>query len=75
MNARNYTSAEAKELAVAAAQEALARFAAERPNPSWVTLNQAADMLKVSTRTVQRLNPPRVGGKIPYSWIVKQASK
>jgi thiamine pyrophosphate-dependent acetolactate synthase large subunit-like protein len=51
---------------------ALTRFASGRPVPSTVTIPQAAEMLDVSTRTIHRMKPPRVGAKIPYSWVLKQ---
>lgn len=52
---------------------ALQRLAASRPVPSTVTVQQAAEMLGVSTRTVHRMNPPRTaGGRIPYAWVLRQ---
>lgn len=52
---------------------ALKRLAASRPVPSTVTAQQAAEMLDVSVRTIHRMEPPRIaGGKIPYSWVLKQ---
>lgn len=75
MMERTYTSSEAKDLAVSAAQEALARFVATHPTPTNLTLAQAAEMLAVSPRTIQRMGAPRVGGRIPYSWVIKQLDK
>jgi hypothetical protein len=51
---------------------ALKRYAAMHPLPSTVTVQQAADALGLSPRTIHRMKPPRVGPKIPYSWILKQ---
>lgn len=68
---RTFTEAEARALAVAAALEALTRFAAARPVPSSVTLGGAAEILGVSTRTVARMKLPRTGtGRIPYSAVL-----
>jgi predicted DNA-binding transcriptional regulator YafY len=45
---------------------------AERPVPSCVTVAQAAEMLKVSERTVVRMKLPRnAAGKIPYRAVLE----
>lgn len=72
MAERIYTEQEARRLAVDAAQEALARFTATHPKPATMTFPQAAEAMSLSESTIRRLKPPRVGGKIPYSWVVKQ---
>lgn len=62
------TEAEALELIT----KALAIHDAERPVPSHVTVEQAAEMLDVSTRTVIRMKLPRnEAGKIPYRAVVE----
>lgn len=71
MRERTYTETEARSLAVDAAQEALTRFTRTHPLPAVVTVAEAAEMLKVSTRTIGRLGLQRVAeGKIPYSEIL-----
>lgn len=52
-------------------RKALALHDAQRPVPACVSVAQAAKLLSLSTRTVTRMNPPRVAGKVPYSWIVE----
>lgn len=53
-------------------RKALALHDAERPVPSGVDVAEAAEMLKVSERTILRLKPPRNGaGKIPYAWVLE----
>lgn len=69
---RMYTESEARQLAVDAAGEALRRYAAEHPLPATVSVSGAASALNVSVRTVARMKPPKVGGKIPYSWVLKR---
>ena len=60
------SESEALEIARKAAELALAG----RPVPSTVTRKQAAEMLGVSERTIQRMNPDyAAGNKIPYSWV------
>lgn len=61
------TKEEARQLIRQAVREVLA----ERPVPACVSVAEAARMLGLSTRTVTRMNPPRVAGKVPYSWIVE----
>jgi hypothetical protein len=61
------TKEEAKQLIRDAVREVLA----ERPVPACVSVAEAAKLLSLSTRTVTRMNPPRVAGKVPYSWIVE----
>ncbi len=57
-------------------RQTVAETLARRPTPTTVSLSQAAEMLEVSTRTIQRMNPPRsAGGRIPYSWVSKQLDK
>lgn len=51
---------------------AIERHTALNPVPPTVTTQQAAKMLKVSERTIQRLGPPRVGKMIPYDWVKRQ---
>lgn len=68
---KSYSDIEARELAVAAAREALARFRSDNPLPTSVSVADAAEMLGVSTRTVSRLKLPRNKvGRIPYSAIL-----
>jgi hypothetical protein len=67
MTEKTYTESETMALCVRAVEIALAK----RPIPSQVTTREAADMLKVSTRTIERWNPPRVGGRIPYAWVLQ----
>jgi hypothetical protein len=69
---RMYTEQEARNLAIEAAGEALKRFAATHPNPANVSVAEAASALNLSVRTIARLKPPKVGGKIPYSWVLKR---
>jgi hypothetical protein len=69
---RVYSEDEARSLALNAAKKAVALFAATHPQPATMTFPQAAEALSLSESTVRRLKPPRVGGKIPYSWVVKQ---
>jgi hypothetical protein len=69
---RMYSEAEAQRLALHTAQKAVALFAATHPQPATMTFPQAAEVLSLSESTIRRLKPPRVGGKIPYSWVVKQ---
>lgn len=64
-----YSEAEARQIAVEAAKLALQEFA----SPMTLSFAEAAERLKLSTRTIHRMNPPRVGGRIPYAWVMKQA--
>jgi hypothetical protein len=51
--------------------KALAIHDAQRPVPSCVSVTEAAKMLKVSRRTLVRLNLPRNKvGKIPYEAVL-----
>ncbi len=50
---------------------ALAIHDAKRPVPACVSVAEAAKLLGISARTVTRMNPPRVAGKVPYRWIVE----
>lgn len=51
---------------------ALALHAAERPVPSCVSVEQAAEMLGVSTKTITRMRLPRnKAGKIPYEAVLE----
>jgi hypothetical protein len=71
MSERMYSEMEARQIAVAAAEEVLAR----RPVPSSVTAAQAAELLDVSVRTVMRLKLPRNrAGKIPYEAVMAARS-
>jgi hypothetical protein len=69
---RMYSEAETRRIAVDAAQEALKLFAATHPQSATMTFPQAAEAMGLSESTIRRLKPDRVGGKIPYSWVVKQ---
>lgn len=69
---RMYTEQEARRLAVEAAEEAIARFSARRPVAPLLSVAAAADTLGISVRTIARMKPPKVGGKIPYSWVVEK---
>lgn len=61
------TAQEARRVAVAAAEEVLAR----RPVPTAVTLKQAAEMLGISTNTARKIGLPRnVAGLIPYEAVL-----
>jgi hypothetical protein len=71
MNEKMYTETEAFGLAVKAAQIAIA----QRPNPTHVTVAQAAQILGVSARTAARMNLPRNSlGKIPYEEVIAARS-
>lgn len=73
---RMYTETEAKRLAIEAAKEALKEFASETHPPMCMTVREAAKALKVSVRTVARLNLKRNSvGKIPYSAVLEAARK
>jgi predicted DNA-binding transcriptional regulator YafY len=53
-------------------RKALAIRDAERPVPSHVSVEQAAEMLNVSSRTVIRMKLPRnAAGKIPYRALLE----
>jgi hypothetical protein len=67
---RMYTETEAQKIV----DKALRQFAASHPVPNVVTTTEAAEWLKVSPRTIVRMNPPRNGGKIPYAWVLKRLS-
>lgn len=61
-------STEARQIAIAAAEEVLAR----RPVPTAVTLKQAAQMLGISRNTAAKLNFPRNRtGLIPYEAVLE----
>jgi len=60
-----------KEEAQQLISDAVRKVLAERPVPACVSVAEAAKLLSLSTRTVTRMNPPRVAGKVPYSWIVE----
>lgn len=61
------TEQDLRRVAVAAAEEVLAR----RPVPSAVTLKQAAEMLGVSPNTARKLHLPRnAAGLIPYEAVL-----
>lgn len=62
------TESEALELIT----KALAIRDAERPVPTHVSVEQAAEMLDVSTRTIIRMKLPRnAAGKIPYRAVLE----
>jgi hypothetical protein len=67
---RMYTETEAQKIV----DKALRQFAASHPVPNVVTTTEAAKWLKVSARTIVRMNPPRNGGKIPYAWVLQRLS-
>lgn len=69
---RMYTETEAKRIAAEAAHAALLRYTSTHPEPVTMSFPQAAKAMSLSESTIRRLKPPRVGGKIPYSWVVKQ---
>lgn len=53
-------------------RKALAIRDAERPVPSAVSTDEAAEMLGVSTRTLRRMKLPRnAAGKIPYRAVLE----
>lgn len=53
-------------------RKALAIHDAERPLPSHVSVPDAAEMLGIHRRTLERMKPPRNGvGKIPYRWVLE----
>jgi hypothetical protein len=61
------TAQEARSVALAAAEEVLAR----RPVPSAVTLKQAAEMLGISANTARKLGLLRnAAGLIPYEAVL-----
>lgn len=71
MSERMYTEQDMRQIAVAAAEEVLAR----RPVPSSVTMAQAAEILGVSVRTVSRLKLQRnAAGRIPYEAVLEARS-
>jgi hypothetical protein len=52
--------------------KALAIRDAERPVPAHVSIDEAAEMLTVSRRTITRMKPPKnKAGKIPYRWVLE----
>ncbi len=56
-------------------EHAVARALAQRPVASTLTLEQAGEILGVSSRTVRRMQPPFVAaGRIPYSWVLERLS-
>jgi DNA invertase Pin-like site-specific DNA recombinase len=58
-----------------AVESTVRRVLAERPVPSCVSVDQAAEMLGVSRHTVMRMKPPRNAvGKIPYEWVLEARS-
>lgn len=62
------TEHEARKVAIAAAEEVLAR----RPVPTSVTLKQAAEMLGISPNTARKLRLPRnSAGLIPYEAVLE----
>lgn len=69
---RMLTEHEARKLAVDAATEALARFKATHPAPVSLSVSDTAAMLGLSVRTIARMKPEKIGGKIPYSWVLKR---
>lgn len=61
------TASEARQVAIAAVEEVLAR----RPVPTSVTLKQAAEMLDISPNTARKLKLPRnSAGLIPYEAVL-----
>ena len=56
-------------------ERAVARALAQRPIASTLTLEQAGEILGVSSRTVRRMHPPFVAAnRIPYSWVLERLS-
>ena len=56
-------------------ERAVARALAQRPTASTVTLEQAGEILGVSSRTVRRMQPPFLAAnRIPYSWLLERLS-
>jgi hypothetical protein len=52
---------------------AVAHALAQRPVASTLTLEQAGEILGVSSRTVRRMHPPFVAAnRIPYSWVLER---
>lgn len=68
MTGRTYTEAETLALCVRAAEIALAK----QPKASQVSTAEAAKMLDVHPQTIIRMKPPRIGGKIPYTWVLQR---
>jgi hypothetical protein len=75
VSGRTYTADEAKALAVDAALRALREYAATHPVPATMTVQQAAEALSVSPRTIHRMKPQRMGARIPYTWVVSQLER
>lgn len=72
MSERHFTEQEARKLALAVAQEALALYEArpQKQRGGYSTV-EAAGFLGISTRTVARMNLPRMSsGKISYETLV-----
>jgi hypothetical protein len=69
MTERMYSEHEVIKIAEDAAERAIAKFSSQLT----VSFDDAAKKLGVSIRTIQRLNPRRVGDRIPYSWVLEQA--
>lgn len=56
-------------------ERAIAYALAQRPVASTLTLEQAGEILGVSSRTVRRMQPPFVAAnRIPYSWVLERLS-
>ncbi len=56
-------------------ERAVACALAQRPVASTLTLEQAGEILGVSSRTVRRMQPPFVAAnRIPYSWVAERLS-
>ena len=56
-------------------ERAVAHALAQRPVASTLTLEQAGEILGVSSRTVRRMQPPFVAAnRIPYSWVLERLS-
>lgn len=55
------------------AKRAVELYAASNPNPITVSVTEAAELLGVSRRTVERMKPPRAAGnRIPYAWLLER---
>ncbi len=55
------------------AKQAVAEFAAEN---SVMTVEEAAEKLKVSTRTIHRMKPARTSsGRIAYRWVMDKLAE
>lgn len=62
-----------EEEALRIAERAVEIYAARHPIPAVLEMEEAAKILGVSRRTIERMKPPRVAaGKVPYSWVLER---